>query len=145
MQDKIERVITINASKERVYEMITNPEKVVLWFPDSIEGVYKVVGHPVFVFKGHGKAQVHVIEAKPYEYFSYRWIPGSSVFVGDTSTEGTTLVEFKIEEQQPGICTVTLTESGFTNISADHAEKAFKQNSGGWDFMLARLGKQFSK
>lgn len=144
MQNVIEREITIKAPKEKIYDAIANPELVVKWFPDAIEGTYAVGEQLVFEFEGHGKTTVLVVDAKPYEYFSYRWVPGASHFIGDLSSVATTLVEFKITEEQDGVCKVTMTETGFADLPAEVAEEAFKQNSGGWDFMLGRLGKYFS-
>jgi uncharacterized protein YndB with AHSA1/START domain len=143
MQNIIQREISIKASKEQVYDAITNPKKVVEWFPDSIEGECVVGGHPIFVFVGHGKAQVYITDARPYEYFAYRWVPGGSDFVGDVRTIPNTLVEFTIVEQGDGFSKVTVTESGFAELPAEMGERTFKMNSGGWDFMLGRFGKVF--
>ncbi|MEO5646465.1 MAG: SRPBCC family protein [Candidatus Paceibacterota bacterium] len=144
MQEIIQREVTIKATKEKVYDAITNPEKVVLWFPDTIEGEYVVGEQPVLGFGKDGRTQIYVVAAKPYDYFSYRWVPGSEHFIGDVTTVATTLVEFAIEEKD-GVCKVTLTESGFAALAPELAEKAFGQNSGGWDFMLGRLGKYFGQ
>ncbi len=146
MQDAITKEITINASKEEVYDAIANPEKVIKWFPDAIEGTYAVGEQPLFVFEGHGKAQMYIVDAKPYEYFAYRWIPGGSDFVGDVRTVPNTLVEFRINEEGDGMCKVVLTESGFASLPKDIAENAFKMNSGGWDyFILDSFKKYFNK
>ena len=139
----IQREVSIKASKEKVYGAIADPKQVVKWFPNAIEGTYAAGEHPMFVFEGHCKAQVYVVEAKPYEYFAYRWIPGGSSFVGDVTTVPNTLVEFNIQEEKEGACTVVMTESGFAELPSDMAENAFKQNSGGWDFMLGRFEKLF--
>lgn len=141
MQDMIKREIFINANKEKVFDAIANPEKVVLWFPDTLEGNYGVGGQPIMGFDGHGKNQVYIVAAKPYTYFAYRWVPGATQFLGDVLSTTTTLVEFHIEEQNKGSCKVTLTESGFTDLPTEIMEDAFRQNSGGWDFMLDRLVK----
>lgn len=136
MQDVIIKEVIINASKETIYDAIANPEKVIKWFPDSIEGVYRKGERPLFVFDGHGKAQMYVVEAKPYEYFAYQWIPGGSDFVGDVTTVPHTLVEFKITEEGNGVCKVVLSESGFSSLPKEMAEKSFKMNSGGWDYFI---------
>ncbi len=144
MQDAIIREVNINAPKETIYEAIANPENVVKWFPDAIEGKYEKGERPLFVFEGHGKAQMYVVDAKPYEYFAYKWIPGGSDFVGDVTTVPHTLVEFTITEVGDGTCKVVLTESGFASLPTDMAEKAFGMNSGGWDyFMLDAFKKYF--
>jgi uncharacterized protein YndB with AHSA1/START domain len=145
MQDSITREVIIKARKEKVYDAIANPAQVVKWFPDAIEGTYAAGEHPVFVFEGHGKGQVYVVDAKPHDYFSFQWIPGGSDFVGDVRTVPNTLVEFTIVEETDGTCKVTMTESGFAKLPAEMAEKAFKMNSGGWEFMLGRFEKYFDQ
>lgn len=139
MQDLIQREITIRASKERVYDAIANPELVVKWFPETIDGSYKVGEQPVFGFGDHGKNQILIVAADPHEYFAYRWVPGANQFIGDVNTIASTLVEFRIEEKTDGTCLVKLSESGFKGLPAEQMEAAFNQNSGGWNFMLGRL------
>lgn len=143
MQNTIQREITINASKERIYEAIANPEHVTRWFPETLEGSYKIGGRPIFGFGDHGKNQVYIVAAQPHEYFAYRWVPGANHFLGDVLTVPNTLVEFRITGQTDGTCKVTLTESGFADLPTELMESAFKQNSAGWDFMLGRLEKHF--
>ncbi len=144
MQNSIQREITIHASRQRIYEAISSPEKVVLWFPETIEGKYAAGEQPVFGFGDHGKNQVYIVEAIPVEYFAFRWVPGGNHFIGDVLSVATTLVEFRISEEQEGSCKVSLTETGFASLPQEIAEASFKQNSGGWDFMLGRLESYFA-
>ena len=144
MQNIIQREISINASQDRIYEAISSPEKVVLWFPETIEGDYKSGEQPIFGFGEHGKNQVYIVDAVPVEYFAFRWVPGGNHFIGDVLSVATTLVEFRISKEQDGACTVSLTETGFASLPQDIAEASFKQNSGGWDFMLGRLESYFA-
>ncbi len=144
MQNVIRREITISAPAERVYAAIADPEKVVRWFPETLEGEYSVGKQPVFGFGEHGRNQVYIVDARPHEYFAYRWVPGANHFLGDVLSVKTTLVEFRIEEQPDDTCKVTLTESGFAELPKEIMEDAFRQNSGGWDFMLGRLVKLFA-
>ncbi len=143
MQDVIKKEISIAASKEKVFDAISNPEKVIKWFPETLEGNYAVGEQPIFGFGEHGKNQVLIVDSKPYHYFSYRWVPGANHFRGDVTQVKTTLVEFRIEEIDAKNCKVTLTESGFSSLPIEVMESSFKQNSGGWDFMLGRLIKYF--
>lgn len=143
MQDVIRREITINAPRERVYDAIANPELVVKWFPETLEGRYEVGQRPVFGFGAHGKNQVYIVEARPHSYFAFRWVPGSNHFLGDVLSVKNTLVEFTLEETGDGACKVVLTESGFAALPAEVMEASFEQNCRGWDFMLGRLGKYF--
>ncbi|ABD81099.1 SRPBCC family protein [Saccharophagus degradans] len=143
MQDTINRDITINASKEHIYDAISNPEHVTKWFPTTIEGDYSVGSQPIFGFGEHGKNQIYVVAARPHEYFAYRWVPGANHYLGDVLAVPNTLVEFKITELADDTCKVTLTESGFSSLPTELMEAAFNQNSGGWDFMLSRLESLF--
>jgi len=140
MQDTIVREITVKAPKERVYKAITDPKQIVTWFPDAIEGTLEVGERPIFNFGKHGKNQIYVEAANPYDYFAYRWVPGSNNVTGDVLTVPNTLVEFRIETSE-GMTKVTLTESGFASLPAEVAQKSFEQNSGGWEFMISRLEK----
>ncbi len=139
MQDSIQREIVINASQERVYKAISDPELVVKWFPETIKGEYAVGEQPIFGFGSHGENRILIVKATPHEYFAYRWVPGGNYFLGDVLSVKTTLVEFRITVQDDGSCKLTLTESGFAALPEDIAESSHQQNSGGWDFMLGRL------
>jgi uncharacterized protein YndB with AHSA1/START domain len=116
----------------------------VLWFPNTVEGNYSIGERPILGFGEHGRNQIYIVAAKPHEYFAYRWIPGSNHFIGDVLTMPNTLVEFRIVELSDGGCEVTLTESGFAKLPTEVAEESFKQNSGGWEYMLDRLEKYFA-
>jgi len=146
MQDTIVREITVKAPKERVYQAITDPEQIITWFPDVIEGGTLEVGQrPVFIFTGENhRASIYVEAAKPFEYFAYRWVPGGDGFVGDVLTVANTLVEFRIEELPDGT-KVTLTESGFTSLPAEVMEQRLSENSGGWDIMMDLLEKKMNQ
>ncbi len=143
MQDVITREIHINAPQQRVYAAIADPELVVQWFPETLEGEYVVGQQPIFGFGEHGRSQVYVEAADPHSYFAYRWVPGSQHYLGDVLAVPHTLVEFRIEALGDRQCKVTLTESGFSQLPVEVMEKSFQQNSGGWDFMLGRLEKLF--
>jgi uncharacterized protein YndB with AHSA1/START domain len=144
MQDKIEREIIIKATKQKVYEAIADPQQIIAWFPDAIEGSLDKGERPILNFGEHGKNQIYIEATEPYTYFAFRWIPGSSNFEGDVLTKPNTLVEFRVEESE-GISTLTLTESGFASLPSEVAEASFKQNSGGWEFMIGRLVKHFKE
>lgn len=139
MQNSIQREITLRASMQRIYSAIADPEQVVQWFPETLEGKYAVGEQPIFGFGEHGRNQLYIEAANPYDYFAYRWVPGGDHFIGDVLSVANTLVEFRLRDLGDGRCSLTLTETGFAKLPAAVAEKSFTQNSGGWDFMLARL------
>lgn len=139
MQDTIRREVSIKASKEKIYDAIANPEKVVLWFPDSVEGPYKKGEQPLFDFGEDGKDRVYIVDAVPCDYFAFRWVPGSRNFTGDVLSVKNTLVEFRIREDADGLCTVTMTESGFASLPAEIMDTSYRENAEGWTDMLDRL------
>jgi uncharacterized protein YndB with AHSA1/START domain len=143
MQDVIVKEFTTTASKERVFKAISDPTQIATWFPNAVEGELKAGENVVFDFGKSGKAKVHVVAVDPTDYFAYRWIPGSAGHLtgtGDVLDRPNTLVEFRLEEVSGGT-KVMLKESGFASLPAEMVEKAFSQNTEGWDFMLGRLEK----
>ena len=146
MQDVIIREIIVKATKERVYKAITDPKEIITWFPDAIEGgTLEVDQRPIFIFEnGEHKSQTYIEAARPFEYFAYRWVPGSTGFIGDVLAVSNTLVEFLIEELEGGT-KVTVKESGFASLPAEVAEECFNQNSGGWEYMMDRLEKALNQ
>lgn len=141
MQDAILREITLKTPKERVYQAITDPAQIIHWFPDAIEGSLEVGERAILTFAGHGKSQIYVVAAQPFEYFAYRWLPGSAGTTdADILSVPNTLVEFRIEESVEGT-KVTLRESGFASLPAEVAEQSFGENTGGWEYMIDRLEK----
>ncbi|HEY6529325.1 MAG TPA: SRPBCC domain-containing protein [Cellvibrionaceae bacterium] len=145
MQDVIQREITINATQQRIYSAIANPEQVVLWFPETLEGTYAVGERPIFGFGEHGRNQIYIEADQPFDYFAYRWVPGSNHFIGDVLSVANTLVEFRVVDLGNDTCKVILTETGFAKLPIELAEKCFTQNSGGWDFMLSSLVKKITE
>lgn len=139
MQDIIRREILINASQQKIYEAIIDPNQITKWFPETVEGDLKPGSQPIFGWGEHGKNQLLIVDAKPFEYFAYRWVPGANHFLGDVKRVATTLVEFKITKQSSQSCKVVMTESGFKDLPIEMMEAAFKQNTNGWEFMMGRL------
>jgi uncharacterized protein YndB with AHSA1/START domain len=147
-QDSIEREITVRASKERVFDAITDPEKIIKWFPDKVEGKIAVGERPIFDFGEYGKAAVYIAAVDPYDYFAYRWVPGHSDypkgFVGDVLSQPHTLVEFRLEEVAGGTI-IKVKESGFASLPPPMNEKKFTENTDGWKMMFDLLEKYLAE
>ena len=137
MQDAIERTLTVKAGKEKVYAAVSDPTKIISWFPDAVEGSMEVGQQSSFDFGSDGKAQVYVVKATPFDYFAMRWYTGKEP-VADVLAAPNTLIEFRIEELAEGT-KVTVKESGFASLPAEIAEKNFNDNTGGWEYMMGRL------
>jgi len=72
-QDRIEREILIEAPRERVWAVLTNPEHVAKWFGDAAEIDLQPGGKAAFGWAGHGTYKAVVERVEPPEFFSYRW------------------------------------------------------------------------
>lgn len=137
-EDRIEREIVINASVERVWAVLTEPEHVTNWFstgaPAEVDlrpgGIMKLT-HGDWVFP------TTIVKVDPPHYFAYRWASG---FAGEVATEeNATLVEFSLAPEGTGT-RLRLVESGFASIqlpaeSREHA--SWTSHSEGW---TAKMG-----
>lgn len=134
--DEIRREIVLVASIERVWDAVTDPGQVSLWFGDITEIDLRPGGKARFGWSGYGDAfEAVVVEVDRPHKFSFSW-----AFQSNTPYEESTarLVEMTLEAVESGT-RLTLVESGFLQLSGDEYQKAIDANSGGWDSELADL------
>lgn len=146
MQDKVEKEITIRASRERVFNAIIDPAQIVMWFPDAVEGKIQEGQQPIFEFEGYGRYSVHVVKIQPHDYFAYRWVQtlDSEGFIGDVLGRANTLVEFHLREE--GVATVVkVTETGFAGLPELVGKQKLADNTSGWEYMIRRLQELMEK
>ncbi len=124
----IERSIVVSASRERVWRALTTPAEIAKWF-EPIGFDRLAVGEPL-TFTWGGAGEIALVE--PMNRFGYRWQlvpphPGQTlvVFTLDTVPEGTR---------------ITITETGFEALPEDARQTKVTDNTGGWEYMLGRLG-----
>ncbi|MGF9662900.1 ATPase [Arthrobacter crystallopoietes] len=135
--DRIERQIDIEASAERVWELVSEPG----WYINNgtiiehrIErsGDVDIVHDPV-----HGAFPIRTEKLDAPRYAAFRWLAGSSRegFREDEST----LVEFWIDERPEGGVTLRVAESGFSTLPGgeEKRRKALEENTEGWNIELA--------
>lgn len=137
MQDTIERSITITASLERVWDLVTEPG---WWVPTDAPVTAERAPGAVVVRESEkwGRFPVEVVELRPMTYAAFRW---SSAFPGGDLTPGrTTLIEFTVTPADEGVV-VSVLESGFAKLEAPDEVKneSFESNSGGWTAELDSL------
>ncbi len=134
---KIQKSVLIHATRSRVWKALTTAREFSNWFAADLNGSFEpgkridlISTHPA----SNGQAFYFIIERmEPEQKFSWRWHPGSA-----TQEDGTTLVEFDLEEVPEGTL-VTVTETGFDRISIARRAKAFEENQIGWDLELDSL------
>ena len=134
--DRIDRSIEIDASAERVWDLVTRPgwwinEGTVDPDPDvRVDGAMTVLTHPKY-----GEFRLETVESRPPSYVAYRW--------HEPDLGSATLVEFRIEPRADGV-TLTVAESGFSQLG-ESREKWLKRREGndsGWQDEL-RAAKVF--
>lgn len=137
----IERELYIDASPETVFEVISDPEHVAGWWPDTAAYDLEVGATGQITFgdpAAGGKAvTLTVLELDPPKTFSFRWAhaagthpaAGNSLFVtfALTPSGGGTLLRF--------------TETGFGEMGWDQAtrEAEYDAHVSGWNHFLPRL------
>ena len=133
--DRIEKRVTLRASRSRVWRAITAPEEFGAWFGVKLEGPFTQgatvrgkITHPGYE---HLTMEMRIERVEPERYFAYRWHPYAVEPGVDYSSEPTTLVEFRLEEAGRGTV-LTIVESGFDRIPVARRDEAFRMNDGGW-------------
>jgi len=137
LQDVIEREVLIEASRERVWAVLTDPKHIAGWFGDTAEMDLRPSGKAAFGWSEHGTHRAVIQRVEPPSFLSYRW-------ARDVDTEpaegNSTLVEFSLTEMFAGTL-LRVVETGFASLHASAAEqdKALHENTEGWQSELAEL------
>jgi uncharacterized protein YndB with AHSA1/START domain len=133
--DRIDKSIDIAASAETVWDLVSRPG---WWINQGTvdadpelrrEGDVTVVHHPEY-----GDFRLRTVESDRPSYVAFRWIHRET----EEREERTTLVEFRIEERPGGGVTLSVAESGFSQLSPDRAVWLADRegNVKGWDAEL---------
>lgn len=145
--DRIEKEITLRAARSRVWRAITDAQEFGAWFRMKLEGPFKegatVRGRVLYPGYEHLTLEMQVVRIEPERYFAYRWHPYAVDANADYSTEPTTLVEFRLEEQGEST-QLTIVESGFDRIPLARRAEAFRKNDGGWTQQMANIERHVS-
>jgi uncharacterized protein YndB with AHSA1/START domain len=142
--DRIEKQVTIETSRSRVWRAITDVSQFNTWFGVSL-GAPFVVGAEVSGRFTNAKYD-HVtltlwIEAlEPERFFSFRWHPYPMEDGADIASEPTTLVTFTLDEVD-GATRLTIVESGFDALPEARRATCFSMNSKGWEGQSQKLKK----
>ena len=143
---KIEKKIVLKASRDRVWDAVSNSMNFGVWFGVDFDGPFvggqwlagrivptqvdpEVAKHQ----EPHRGTPFHILveTIAPKERFAFRWHPYAIDKGKDYSKEPTTLVTFQLTDATDGVL-LTITESGFENIPAERRADAFTANEGGW-------------
>jgi uncharacterized protein YndB with AHSA1/START domain len=139
---RIDRTIEINAPPRRVWRALTDPAEFSAWFKVTIEGTI-AQGSEVQMTSTHSgyegqRFTVRFVELTPPQRLVWQWHPGEVDKSVDYSREPRTTVTFVLEPSGSGT-KVTLSETGFDEISLARRAKVFNDNSRGWAEVLTWL------
>ncbi|MFI5798654.1 SRPBCC domain-containing protein [Streptomyces sp. NPDC051677] len=140
--DTIERAILINASRERVWSVLSEPAFLGHWFGNGepVKIDLRPGGLLVFDHGIHGVIPARIQTVEPPRVLSWRWSQGAAGEEPDDSNA--TLVEFTLtEDDSTGGTRLTMVESGFAHLglAADEAADRHRANSQNWPDKLDQL------
>ena len=146
--DRIEKSITIQAPRSRVWRALSNAGEFGKWFGADLQGQAFVPGQRAkgqITIAGfeHVLFDVEVERMEPESLFSFRWHPYSVEPGVDYSKEPATLVVFELKDAGSGTL-LSVVESGFDKLPASRRDLAFRMNSGGWEAQLRNIDKHAS-
>ena len=136
-QDWIEREVLIEASRERVWAVLTDPQHIAGWFGDAAEMDLRPGGKAAFGWQEHGTHRAVIDRVEPLDFLSYRWARDTEV---EPAQGNSTLVEFTLTEVFAGTL-LRVVETGFASLhgTEQDQDKAAQQNTEGWQSELADL------
>jgi uncharacterized protein YndB with AHSA1/START domain len=157
--DRIEKKIVLKATRERVWQAISNSKEFGTWFGAELDGPFvagkETAGRiaPTQVDPEVARMQepyagvawrVQVERIEPMRLFSFRWHPGAVEPGYDYSREPTTLVTFELADAEGGTL-LTITETGFEQLPLARREDARTGNAEGWTHQLRLIEKYLAR
>lgn len=146
MEDRIEREVLVDASLERVWSLMTEPEHLGSWFADAgAEIDLRPGGDLTLRWAKYGAVRGRVERVEEPHAFAFRWETGGTG--GDELTpENSTRVEFSLSGSGDGTL-VRVVETGFESLALDDEKRhaRFADNTEGWRQELGHLVEHSAK
>jgi uncharacterized protein YndB with AHSA1/START domain len=153
--DRIVKTVVLKATRERVWQAITDSRRFGVWFGVELDGSFvagmETTGQivPTQVDADVAKHQepyrgvpwrVRIERIEPMTLFAFRWHPYAIDPVADYTQEPMTLVTFELQDADDGVL-LTITESGFEHLPAVRRAKTLESNDSGWGQQTRLIGK----
>ncbi len=146
--DRIEKIVTLEAPRSRVWRALTDVQQFNEWFGVSLSSPFvegaEVSGQIVSKTYGEVTMSIWIETLTPESYFAFRWHPFAIEQGIDYAAEPTTLVAFTLADIPEGT-QLTIVESGFDKIPESRRARAFSANSGGWTAQSKRIADYLSR
>jgi uncharacterized protein YndB with AHSA1/START domain len=129
----VERSIWINATRERVWNAITDAEQIMKWWGADHWEIEKLeVGAGVKFGDAEDQLLATIVVLDPPQKFSIRWPPQEAYHNIEVFTT------YELTEENGGT-TIKVSETGFEALPEDVRQKRFDQTAKGYETVLAGL------
>jgi len=130
----VSRTIHIEATQERVWAAVTEPEHLAKWARSKASmDRLEVGGTGMWTFERYGEVPIEIEAYDPPNSVTYRWGSPSSPLIDPVVS---TVFTFTLEPVDAGT-QLTVVESGFQNL--DDPAARMEANRGGWTWGLDAL------
>ena len=141
---RIDRTIEVKAPPDKVWRALTTAQDLSTWFHVIVEGDI-APGTEIWMtsqYPGHEGTRfvVRITEMTPPRRFAWQWHPGAVDPTVDYSREPWTTVTFTLEPSEGGT-RLSVSETGFTEISLARRAKVYADNTQGWTEVIVWIQK----
>ncbi len=141
-EDRIEKVIDLDAPLPRVWLALTDHKQFGQWFRVNLDGPFVVgtVSTGTMRYPGYEhlpwRARIERMESQ--RLFAFRWHDFDEKSGIDIAQQPTTLVEFRLQAIPTGT-RLTIIESGFSALSDPRRLEVMRDNTQGWAIQADNL------
>jgi uncharacterized protein YndB with AHSA1/START domain len=124
--------VEIRATPARVFELFTDPDELVKWWPDAVTLEPRVGGSIQLSFEGRGEVWGEITRFEPGRALAFTWVRG-------VQPDVTTQVEVSFEDLGDGRCRVELVHSGWEAVPEELIAEWRAIHDAGWRHFLSCL------
>jgi uncharacterized protein YndB with AHSA1/START domain len=138
----------VDAPQDVVWQTITDPDQITLWFADRVEVEVKPGASGVFVFEDHATknettAAITIEAVEPPHRLAFRWGHQQGV---DPHADNSVLVQFTLTPETDERTRVKVVESGLEEVRwpGPDKDRYVEDHRRGWAIHFGRLGALFA-
>jgi uncharacterized protein YndB with AHSA1/START domain len=141
-QDRIEKVVDLEAPVSRVWRAIADHEEFGKWFRVRLDGPFEVgvttTGRITYPGYEHMKWKSLTEQMVPERLFAFSWPPSAIDPDTEYDADAKVTVEFRLEPTDRGT-RLTITESGFLQFPESKRLEVLRSNAQGWDIQAKNV------
>lgn len=145
--DKIVKVVELNAPIARVWNALTDHDEFGQWFRVHLDQPFEVGAKSTgqMTYPGHEDCPwiAYVERMEPERLFSFRWYASDEGAIEQTGDQPGMLVEFRLEDVPDGT-RLTITESGFSALPDPRRAELMRSNEEGWNIQADNIAEYLS-